>query len=94
MDDNTAIILAAAIATIPGTVAAVFSYLAILQARKTASVVTEVKHQTNSLVEERIETEKRVGIANAAVARREGADDAVQAIAVAATATVQPVEPT
>lgn len=74
MDDNTAIIIAAAIGVIPSTVAAVFGYLSVLQSKKNTAIMTEVQHQTNSLTDSRIATEQRIGVANAAVARHEGAD--------------------
>ena len=91
MDDNTAIVFAAAIATIPGVVAAVFGYLSVLQSRKNTAIMTDVQHQTNHLTESRVAAEKRIGEANAEVARHEGADAERsrgndKAVAVAATA--------
>jgi hypothetical protein len=109
MDDNTAIILVAAIGAASSTIGAVLGYLSVLQSRKNTAIMTEVHHQTNGLLDARIESEKRFSAANAEVARHEGADDerargdnkaaavastAMQAIAVAAAATPAQPAPT
>jgi hypothetical protein len=102
MDDNTALIVVAGIAAIPGTIAAVFGYLSVLQSRKNTAIIETVQSQTNGIHHELIDATKRMGDAKAEIARHEGADDerargdnkaaavastAMQAIAIAAAAT-------
>jgi hypothetical protein len=102
MDDNTAIILVAAIGAASSTIGAVLGYLAVLQSRKNTAIIETVQSQTNGIHHELIDATKRMGDAKAEIARHEGADierakaddkaaavanTAMQAIAIAAAAT-------